>query len=327
MDTTSEFFKIYHELCEKNLLDSMSINIGDYEGKDFIIFDSHEDIESFEALLNGYRGKVEFTSLYRDQDLNDEYNKAELELEKTLLENPSHLGTISRLQSRMTKLMNLSAYKRWLNDNEIEPKSLDDFGLEYGFSDEHDLCCDCYQNVVRTSPDSYDWTSPLFIDCEGWVCSDCAGNHKDYVLEEYKNVAKSIPDDFNIADLGLVQINTESYENGLHYGQDDSPKPIIEKLNDAGIDVWFKVYPSQFSCEFDVYVKLENEEQAKEILSNTDTYQGFSSAANCEKALRQASLQSSSLQGEGIKYSKIDVSTGMAETKLVSREEFVKGVK
>jgi hypothetical protein len=322
-----QFIEKFAKLQDESKLDDYGFNLGKYEGEDFLIVDTWESIIQLQALINGYTGNVKnIPYLFNSEDLNTELNKAEQELEKTLKDNPNHLGTIYRLESRIEGLINLSAYKRWLLNNELDEVDIDSV-IDMGFSDEHDMCCDCYQNVVRTSPDSYCWTAPLFIDCEGYVCDDCAKNHTDYILEEYCNVQKNIPDQFSTDELGLVKINKDSYQNGLHYGMDDTPKPIIKNLNKEGIDVWFKVYPSQFYCEFDVYVKEADKDQAEYILNNTDTYQGYSGAGNCEKALREASIQSSKVEGEGIKYTKIDVSTGTAETRLVSNEEFIKGIK
>lgn len=321
-----QFIEKFYKLQQDGELDQYCLNIGNYEGEDFLIVDAWEHIIQLQALINGYTGSVKnIPYLWHNEDLNIELNKAEQELEKTLKENPNHLGTICRLNNRIEGLLNLSAYKRWLYNNELEEVDINKV-IAMGFNDEYDMCCDCYQNVVRTSPDSYCWTAPLFIDCEGYVCDDCAKNHTDYILEEFCNVEKNIPDQFDTDELGLVKINKDSYQNGFHYGQDDSPKPIIKKLNEAEIDVWFKVYPSQFNIDFDVYVKEENEERAKEILSNTDTYQGFSSAGNCEKALRKASLKMDNLKGDGIKYAKINAD-GTADVRLVSREEFIKGIK
>jgi hypothetical protein len=70
--------------------------------------------------------------------LNTELNKAEQELEKTLKDNPNHLGTIYRLESRIEGLISLSAYKRWLLNNELDEVELDDSIISIGFSDEAD---------------------------------------------------------------------------------------------------------------------------------------------------------------------------------------------
>jgi hypothetical protein len=303
-----------------DLTEKFDIRIGEYEGKTFAIFEGWEQLEQLVAYANGFEGlKGSKPYLKSGQSLHDKYLEA-----KALSEaNPDHWGYKRDKEVALTH----SLYAQYMAGIE-DPISLDSFeDLDWGFSDEYDICCNC-SNVIRTSPDSYSWTAPLFLDCEGYVCDDCVatGNYNDYILEEFCNVEKSIPDQFNLDDLGLVKINDDSYQNGLHYGMDDSPKPIIKRLNDEGIDVWFKVYPSQFNVDFDVYVKAEHKDRAKDILSNTNTYQGFSSAGNCEKALKAASTAMDNLEGEGIKYAKIN-SDGTANVRLVSPEEFIKGIK
>ncbi len=327
--TPELFFELLNEAREnpqvEAQLDHHWFDFGKYEGTDFIIVDSHEAIGALTAVVNGYTGNLNLAVVWKFEELNSELNKAETELEKALIEHPEHLGTHGRLRDRVEKLLNLSAYLRWLHQNNIDEVDIDKFGIEIGFNDEYSMCCHCYQEVVRTSPDSYSWTPPLLTD-EGYVCDQCASNYSDYVLEEYKNVQKSIPEQFSTSELGLVKINEDSYQNGLHYGMDDTPEPIIKNLNNADIDVWFKVYPSQFNIDFDVYVKEADEEKAIEILSGTNTYQGFSSAGNCEKALKEATAKMSELSGEGIKYAQIN-SDGTADVRLVSNEDFVKGIK
>ena len=252
------------------------LDYGKLDGDTFIIFQSWESISQFNALLNGYEGNADLPNLWRDQDLNVELTKASEELEKTRLENPDHHGTIYRLEDRIKKLGNLSAYLRWLHNNGItEPLSVESFeGVESGFSDEYSKCGhnggSC-SNVVRTSPDCYSWTPPLYVECEGYICSDCAPEYNDYILEEFKNCQKSIPTDFSPADLGLSKVNDDSLENGWYGGQNDTPEPIIDALNAQDIDVWFTVEPCQFQISFDVYVKTEDLEKAKAILSATDT--------------------------------------------------------
>jgi hypothetical protein len=319
--TKEELFDLLKEY------DLCSFNIGEYEGDTMLIVDSWEDLTSLHAHINGYKGNLDLAVLFNFEDLNKEFNEAIEELNKTRLNNPEHLGTISRLERKIKQLSNLSAYKRWVFQNEIEELDFDDFGVEVGFSDEYDMCCHCGNNIVRTSPDSYCWTAPLFLEAEGYVCSDCASNYNDYVLGEYKNEAKSIPEDFNPSDLGLVKVNDDSFQNGLHEGMADEPKPIIEALNKEDIDVWFVVSPSQFYCDFDVYVESKNLKRARKILSNTNVEAEVSPATLCKQALQAASAAMSELpEGQGIKYAKIN-SDGTANVRLVSKDEFIKGIK
>ena len=178
--------------------------------KDMVIFDSWEAVTQVNAAINGWIGG-NVANLWPSEELNNELNKAEGELEITRRENPDHFGTICRLERRIKELINLSAYKRWMHENGFEEISISNFDFDCGFNDEYEMCCSCYVNIVRTKQDSYSWTAPLFIDCEGFVCEECVdtGELDEYILDEYKNVVKSIPDEFDLDRLGLVKINEE----------------------------------------------------------------------------------------------------------------------
>lgn len=296
------------------------IRIGEYEGDTFAIFDSWETVEGFEAFINGFEGlKGSKPYLKNGESIHDKY----LALKAESKANPDHWGLKSQVEVALSHFL----YAQYLASNNIDPVGISDFGVEWGFSDEYDTCCHCGA-VIRVSPDSYSWTPPLFVDCEGYACDQCceSGQFDDYVLDTYKNEQKSIPDSFDLDRLGLVQINDESLENGWYGGQCDTPEPIIEALNAQDIDVWFKVYPRQFDLSFDVFVQAENEERAKEILSGTDTTTDEDPADVLKRGLEAASEAMKDIQGEGIKYSKINAD-GSASVRLVSPEEFVKGIK
>lgn len=225
-----------------------------------LVFHNWEDLTQFTALLNGWEGK-QVAVLWRNEDVDKELRKAEKELEETTRSNPNHLGTIYRLKARIEQLHNFSSYKKWLQDNNYEERILEDFeGVTVGFSDEYDECGNCRNNIVRTSPDSYHWSPPLFLEDFGYVCEQCMeeGDFQEEILREFKNRAKGLPEDFNIEESGLVKVNDHSYENGWHRGQDDDPQKIINAFNERGIDVWFTVENSQFYVEFDVYVKEDD---------------------------------------------------------------------
>lgn len=296
------------------------IRIGQYEGKTFAIFEGWEQVEGFCAFINGFEGlKGSKPYLREGETLHGKYTEACQLVEA----NPDNWNYKRAKETALSHFL----YSQYLASNKIDPIGLDDFeDLDWGFSDEYDVCCHCGTEVIRTSPDSYSWTPPLFVDCEGYVCPTCAPEFTDYVKDSYKNEAKSIPDDFSTEDMGLVKVNSESFENGLYGGQCDEPKPIIEALNNEDIDVWFKVYPGQFDVSFDVYVESDNLERAINILNGTDTKAAEDPAILMERGLRAASAQMSNLQGDGIKYSKINAD-GTASTRLVSQEEFIKGIK
>lgn len=327
--TLKELFEIIDPLLESGQFD---LRYGTYEGEDFLVVGSWDEVAHITGLINGFEGLKNHFGPYNGETLADERTKVEAQLAKELQDNPNHLGTHSRLRREIEAINSVILYKQHLHTQGIEdPKSIDDY-VDWGFNDEYDTCCGCSHgcnNIVRTSPDSYSWTPPLFVDCEGYACTECveAGHYDDYVLDAYKNEQKSIPDDFDLNRLGLEQVNEETLENGLYGGQLDTPVPIIEAMNDAGIDVWFKVYPGQFDLSFDVYVKAEDLEKAKEVFNRTDTKADEDPAVVCERGLRAASKAMAELpDGQGIKYARIN-GDGTADVRLVSNEEFVDGIK
>lgn len=298
-----------------------NINYGKYDGNDFVIFDSWADLEDTVAHINGFDGlKQGIPYVNKEDSLADLIAAAKKKVEL----NPDHWGYKRDLEKLTTYLL----YKQHLATLGHDPISLDDYDMEVGFSDEYDRCCSCGA-ILRTSPNSYCWVAPLFIDCEGYACDDCVakGEFDDYVMEEYCNVNKCLPEAIDLDRVGLVKINKDSLQNGFHAGMDDDPKKVIEALQAQNIDVWFKVFPSQFYVEFDCYVRKEDLDQATAIFNGTDTYQGYSTAGNLEKALKGISEESSKVSGEGIRYTKVDVTNGTSETRLVSKEEFIDGIK
>lgn len=281
-------------------------SIGLLDGENFLIIHDWDTIVKLEAFIAEYPGKTDKFIYLFNETIDGELAKLET----------IDISDNYRLTARWDGLMQLSAYKQWIFQHEIEEPNLGDF-IEYGFDDEYTTCSECYNNIVRHSPDSYDWTPPLLTD-EGYICDDCAPKYKDYILEEFCNVAKNIPNQFSTHELGLVKVNKDSYQQGMHRGMDDTPEPILEAFSKTDIDIWFKVHPSQFYYDFDVYVKKENLERAQALLDTIDTYQGYSTAGNLERALREAPVASTNI--DGIQVTTIDLSTGTSTTKIISKE-------
>lgn len=236
------------------------IQISEDSDTPYVILESCEELDALNAQLNGFEGLKGSTHYLREDDTTLEAKL--LRLEQEVLADPSHYNvrTIKELKSHIE-------YQKFLAANNIlEPVEADTLGAEIVFSDEYCLCNDCRKSV-RTSPDSYSWVAPMFLDDVGYVCEDCCMSYSDEMLEAYKNSPKAIPTCFNLENLGLVKINEDGLANGLFEGQNDDPKAIIELLNDLGVDVWFEVQPCQFSCSFDVYIK---EADLDLVTSNVD---------------------------------------------------------
>lgn len=321
MTTFNEFLNILEPFIESGQLDYLSY--GDLDGDDFVIFESWDQIAFINGVLNGFIGAVETPYISGNKSIAEAIQEAKQELEQEKLNNPD--GYHFRLEDKIKKLTTCLLQAQFMAQIE-DPKSIDDFDFEYGFSDEYCTCgCGNCSRIVRTSPDSYSWTPPLMIDGEGYISDECVsdGDFDDYILEQYANEQKSIPDARDPSDLGLVKINEDSLENGLYGGQRDTPQPIIEALNAQDIDVWFVVYPCQFQVSFDVYVKEADQEKATQILTGTNTKLNYDPAVQLEKALR--SIPPIGSNTDGITVNSVDLSTGTVSTKTVSAEDFIAG--
>lgn len=314
--TLDQFLEDINPILEDG---KININYGECDGDTVVVFDTWKDVHYVEGYLNGFEGLTDKPYIPSGKTITDLLEEAKV----AAAANPNHYGYKREVKALTTYLL----YLQYMSGVE-EPISLDDYDFDVVFSDEYDQCCNCGA-ILRTSPDSYSWTAPLFVDCEGYACDECVskGDFDDYVLEEYCNEEKTIPDSIDTDRLGLVKINDDSYQNGFHSGMDDSPKPIIKALNKEDIHVWFKVHPSQFYIDFDVYVRKDDADRAKCILMGTDTFQGYSTSNNLAKALRESNEESAKVSGEGIRYTTVDVEKGTSTTRLVSEEEFIEGIK
>ena len=197
---------------------------------------------------------------------------------------------------------------------------------DWGFSDEYDMCSDC-GNVIRTSPDSYSWTPEYWQSDNGIFCGDCI-EPQNYI----ENIKNKLEGCYLVdpIDYGWVRIR-EDYESGLYEGANDNPEKILELLKGAGIDVLFKVYPSQFSQVFEVYVPQSMKVKTDGILEDGDVKyaHGHSPAEICKRYLDDASRKIAELQKRGkrgILYSRPD-KDGNAIVRVVSPEEFIEGIK
>lgn len=317
------------QLINDNDLD---IEYGDLDNDTFLVVQSWQDYYQLHGLINGFTGLRDKPYRSKNETLVGLLIAKTQELESALKDNPTHHGTHSRIKSEISDINNWILYSQYLSINNIDETSLDDIAdISWGFADEYSRCaCGNCSNIVRTSPDCYEWTPPLFLEAEGYISDECSesGNFDNEILEQYANEQKSLPDCRDPEDLGLIKINDQSFENGWYGGQNDTPEPIIEALNKHDIDVWFKVYPRQFDLDFDVYVKQEHENKAREILNSTDTALSYDPKDQLAKGLKAASKAMAELpDSDGIKHATIDTDTGTATAKAVPKEDFIKGIK
>jgi hypothetical protein len=137
-------------------------------------------------------------------------------------------------------------------------------GIECEWSDEWTACSSCGM-LVRTSPDSYEWTrSYYFYESSGDIaCIECLLEDTDSYLAELEDN----PDTANTmscidpADHGYIKVNEDSYETGWHPWQNDSRAKVAKELRAKGISRFLFNIDSvgQFDSQWSVYVHSEEE--------------------------------------------------------------------
>lgn len=326
------------ELGNKYIMDGCGIQQGQYEGKSFGIVDGWSTLHQLwtelvyaAGLQDLYTAAVDFASKKQYTDCKP-YKL--MDGRDVLLITSERFG-----QNKLFPMDDKSGY--------YVPDAVDEAGLPeiyaqvlfgrgegedgedgWGFSDEYQLCDDCCNAVIRTSPNSYSWT-PDFYEDPGTgerICSDCVDEGE--ILDKYKNKNRGLPHFVDREANSLVVLDDLQYANGLHGGQTDDPKAVVKVLQAQEIDVWFDVSPGQFDVDFSPIVRQEDEEKAREALDGADTSCGYDPAEVMKAGLAQASAAMSVVPpGPGPVVTTITNVDGYAEvkTKRVSPEDFIAG--
>ncbi len=213
---------------------------------------------------------------------------------------------------------------------------LEKAGVSIKWNDEWATCGGCYK-AVRTQADSYGWTRSYTESEDGDIsCEDCTlEDPTEYLegLEGDSNKAITLAIDPTAHGYLLIP---EQFENGLYGGQSASPNLIAEGLEEMDITRYVFNIDSvgQFDAKFSVYVHEDDipeeipgdHQQIGEIIAEilrehgTD---GFDPAEGMKKAL--ASIPSVTAPASHVVYSKVDASTGTAETHIVPQQAFIDG--
>lgn len=137
--------------------------------------------------------------------------------------------------------------------------------LDYncGFCDEYTTCsgCGC---VIRTYPDSYNWTADFAVQNDGIYCEDCY-DHDEYIqdLVNNPNKANTLINEDELLERGFEKLEND-YAAGW-YGQYDDPKVIYSKLSEKYDEILFMITSQgQFETSFCVYVMNYDEESEEE---------------------------------------------------------------
>lgn len=206
------------------------------------------------------------------------------------------------------------------------------FSLEW--EDEWSECGSCYK-LVRTQADCYSWTPSYALTNGELICHECL--HEDEYLQEklleemINNPQKVDTVGLDLEALGFHLIEETCdrgwYRHNANQEPDEILKGILQKYPDAEV-VFGDLQASQFETSFSVYVRMdwsdEIHEELKAIIQGKAKVGEL--ARSMERGLKEASKQMADLQGDGVKYAKIG-SDGQVSVRMVSQEEFIKGIK
>lgn len=145
---------------------------------------------------------------------------------------------------------NFKHFKLLLAELEIEE-------YNFGFADEYTTCSEC-GSIIRTSPDSYDWSPDYWLNCEDGeiICRECLTTCEDDYIEwlvRREKPSGSILDVDKLIEHGFTVI-LEGLKNGFHPGDTDSPSAILAYLKPC-YNVVFLISNSQFTTGFDVLIR------------------------------------------------------------------------
>jgi len=171
---------------------------------------------------------------------------------------PNYIPRRTRIESEFSHLLSL-----------IELAELD-FGIEW--SDEWCTCDDC-QRAFRISPDCYSWTPNSFVWYESGEhkCQECAEADPEEMEAELMNTpTRADSFGFNWGVLGWFKLR-ESFESGLHLGQNDNPESLLARINKVGkCDVLFQIESKgQFDVQWCAWVRPVNRPGFEFVADNT----------------------------------------------------------
>lgn len=196
-------------------------------------------------------------------------------------------------------------------------------GYELGWNDEWLICEDC-QGLFRSSPDCYGWRMYGVYSDLGIICADCICANPTEFLEDLEGKCIcAVTWAIDLDEHGYVKANDESYENGLYGGQDDDPHALSRTMENLGIGRYLFEIPSvgQFDVNFNLWV---HESEAHLLRGEPTGKAKIDPATAMQMALKDA--QSQSVEGDGIRYVQCNAD-GTADVRMVSKEEFIEGIK
>lgn len=162
---------------------------------------------------------------------------------------------------------NISKYDRERRSREIKSdlpsrilRLFEKLGIDCCWSDEWANCENC-QKLFRTSPDSHGWMPSYALVGDEYHCVECLKENAEEHLEALEGDAHRCNTIGSIdpSEYGYVKVNEDSYESGLHEGQNDNPKVIAKDLRAKGIERFLFNMDDvgQFDQSWSVYVHTD----------------------------------------------------------------------
>lgn len=147
-------------------------------------------------------------------------------------------------------------------------EKLERVGADIEWSDEWLRCGDCYR-AFRSQPDSYGWRmyGAYVEDAADYVCADCLREQFD--LTDYVDNASNAITWASSSDMiehGWEQWepnDPQTYESGMHPGQNDDPKVILATIQESHpeLSVVFLIDSTgQFDVRFSAWTKDTEED-------------------------------------------------------------------
>lgn len=189
--------------------------------------------------------------------------------------------------------------------------------------DWRDGVCSCggCGKAIQTQPSHYGW-KPEYVMGDGDIlCESCVEEDPSYLLDDLRgNEYKALTlDGIDLADHGYTRVE-QTFENGFHPGQDDSPKAIARNLRERGVEDFIFSLDSvgQFDARFSVWVRVDDLDRAQDVTGKCEVPPNV--------ALAQALQSIPPATGEGIQYNRVN-GDGTVTTTYLTPEQFIEGVR
>jgi len=205
--------------------------------------------------------------------------------------------------------------------------ALEKIGVELEWCDEWVTCCSC-QKIVRCEPNSYGWMRSYWETEDGEVeCVECTQKDPTSYLEHLEgqnNSAMTI--EIDLSEHGYKLVDSK-FESGLYGGQAANPKLIAKALEEQNISRFIFVidHVGQFDMDFSVWIHEEDWKKFDMSKFGQAKTDGPDPAVMMQKGFAALGAAKKP-EGEGIVHSTISLDDGSVKVRVVTPEQFVKGI-